>query len=86
MGNELWAVVHPQMGGGWILSEEFLNRSDHIHRIAPPADTNGQAGAAVFIENIQELQPAAIHCLVELKVNRPHMVRVFSSQQRSGAV
>jgi hypothetical protein len=25
MGNELRAVVHPQMGGGWILPEEFLN-------------------------------------------------------------
>jgi hypothetical protein len=86
MGNELRAVVHPQMSGGWILPEEFLNGSNQIHRLAPPADTNGQAGSAVFIENIQELQSAAIHCLVELKVNRPHMVRVLGSQQRSRAV
>jgi hypothetical protein len=86
MGNELWTVIHPQMGGGWILPEEFLDGSDHIHRLAPPADTNGQADAAVFIDNIHEFQSAAILCLIELKINRPYMVRVLSSQQRSGAI
>lgn len=86
MGNELRAVVHPQMGGGWVLPEEFLNGSNHIHRLAPPADTNSQADAAVFIENVQEFQSAAIHSLIKLKINRPYMVRVLSSQQRSGAV
>jgi len=86
MSNELRAVVHPQMGGGWILPEEFLNGSNHIHRLAPPADTNGQADAALFIKNIQEFQSAAIHGLIELKVNRPHVMRVLGSEQRSGAV
>jgi hypothetical protein len=86
MGNELWTVIHPQMGGGWILPEEFLNGSNHIHRLAPPADTNGQADAAVFIDDIQKFQSAAIHSLIELKINRPYMVRVLGSQQRSGTI
>jgi hypothetical protein len=86
MGDELWTVIRSQMGGGWILPEEFLNGSDHIHSLAPPADTNGQADAGVFIDNIQEFQSAAIHYLIELKINRPYMVRVLGSQQRSGAV
>ena len=78
--------AHSQMIGSRILPEEFLNGSDHMLRLAPPADTNGQAEAAVFNENDQEFQSATIHSLVELKINRPFMVRVFSFQQRSGAV
>jgi hypothetical protein len=74
------------MGGSWILPEEFLNGSDHIHRLAPPAVTNGKAHAAIFIDYVQELQSAAIHCLIELKINRPYMVLVLGPQQRSGAV
>lgn len=66
-----------------ILPEEFLNRSDHIHCLGSPADTNGQIDAAVFIKNIQKLQSANIHRLVELKINHSHMLLVFSSQQRS---
>lgn len=86
MGNELRSIVHPQMGGCWILPEKFLNGVDHIDSFASSADTNGQAHAAVFIHDIQELQPSAIHCLVELEVDRPHVVRVLGSQQLPGAV
>jgi|688.fasta_scaffold626548_1 hypothetical protein len=78
--------AHSQMVGSRILPEEFLNGRDHMLRLAPPAETNSQAEAAVFNENVQEYQSATIHFLVELKINRPYMVRVFGSQQRSGAV
>jgi hypothetical protein len=81
MGNELRSIVHPQMGGCWILPEKYLNGVDHIDSFASSADTNGQAKPAVFIHNIQEFQPSDIHRLVELEVNRPHVVRVLSSQQ-----
>jgi len=59
------------MGGSWILPEEFFNGSDHIHRLAPPVDTNGQAQAAILIDYVHEFQSAAIHCLIELQTNRP---------------
>lgn len=72
-----------RLGEALILPEEFLNRSDHIHYLASPADTNGQIDVAVFIKNIQKLPSANIHRLVELKINHSHMLLVFSSQQRS---
>jgi hypothetical protein len=43
------------MGGDWILPKEFFNGSNHIHRLARPANTNRQADAAVFIDNVQEV-------------------------------
>ena len=33
MGNELRSTVPAQMSGDWILTKEFLNGSDHIHRL-----------------------------------------------------
>ena len=81
MGNELRSIVHPQMGGCWILLEKFLNGVDHIDSFGSSADTNSQAHPAVLIHTIQEFQRSAIHRLVELEVNRPHVVRVLSSQQ-----
>jgi hypothetical protein len=84
---QIWPIGLLLAVGG--LTAEVLDHpawQNHIHRLAPPADTNGQANAAVFIKNIQEFQSAAIHCLIELKFNRPYMVLVLSSQQRSGAV
>ena len=80
MGDELWPIVHPQMGGRWILLEEFLNGIDYINSFASSADTDGQTKATVFIHNIQEFQPSAIHRLVELEVDRPHVVRVLGSE------
>jgi hypothetical protein len=74
------------MGGCWILPEKFLNSVDNIDSFASSADTNGQAHATVFIHDIQEFQPSAIHCLVELEVDCPHMVWVLGSQQLPGAV
>jgi hypothetical protein len=84
--EDIQGRTHSQMVRSRILPEEFLNGSDHMLRLAPPADTNGQAEAAVFNENVQEFQSVTIHSLVEFEINRPFMVRVFSSQQRSGAV
>ena len=86
MGNKLRAIVHAQMGGCWMLLEEFLNGIDYINSFASSADTDGQTKATVFIHNIEELQSASIHRLVELEVDRPHVVVVFGSQKLPGAV
>jgi hypothetical protein len=55
IGNELGAIVHPQMGRGWMVTEQFLDGSNHIRCFATPADTNGQASTTEFIDNIEEL-------------------------------
>jgi hypothetical protein len=80
MGNELGAIVHSQMGGCWILIEKFLNRVDHIDSLASSPNTNSQAHATVFIHNIEYFQSTSIHRLVELEVDRPHVVRVLGSE------
>ena len=64
-----------------MLIEQLLNGSNHIHCSAPPADTNGQTSTTKFLDNIEEFQSAAIHYLVELEVDRPHVMRAFGSQQ-----
>ena len=60
MGNELRAIVHPQMGRRWIQLEEILNRVDHVNSLAPAAYPNSQTDAAVFINHVQELEPAPV--------------------------
>jgi hypothetical protein len=52
----------------------------HLDSLAAPAHTNGQAQATAFIHNIEELQFASIHRLVELEVDCSRMVRVLGSQ------
>ncbi len=52
---------------------------DNIHSLAAPAHSSGQTEAAEFNHHVQKLERAAIHCLVELEVDCPHMVGVFSS-------
>lgn len=84
MANELRAFVHAQMGGRWLLLEDFLNGVDSINSFASSADTDGQIKATVFIHNIEELQSAFIHRPVELKVDPPHVVRIRGSQQLPG--
>ena len=64
-----------------MLTEQLLNGCNHIHCLAAPADTNGQASTTEFIDNIEEFQSAAIHRLFELEVDRPHVMRIFGSQQ-----
>jgi hypothetical protein len=83
MGNEFRAVVHSQMGATWMLSLEFLNNSDHIHRFAPSADTKSRAQAAIFIDYVHKFLSAAIHILIKLKSNHPYMLRLLGPQQRS---
>ena len=69
------------MAGDWDAFEQLLNGSNPIHCFATPADTNGLASTTTFIDIIEEFQPAAIHRLVDLEVDRPYVMRIFGSQQ-----
>lgn len=81
MGNDLRATVHAQVSGRWIELEQLLDRVNHINSSASPTYTNCQADAFEFINHVEELEHAAIHCLIELEVDRPDVVRVLGSQQ-----
>ena len=68
---------------GWrrVKLEQLLNRVDHLNSPSAPTHPNRQADAAEFIDDVQELEGAAVHRLVELEVDCPDVVRVFRAQQ-----
>ena len=68
VGNELRAIVHPQVSRRWIQLEWLLDCVDHINSPTAAANPNGQAGLAEFIHPFQELERVAIHRLIELEV------------------
>jgi hypothetical protein len=74
------------MGGCWILLEKLLNRVDYIDSLTTSTNTNGKTHATIFIHNIQKFQSSAIQRLVELEVDRPHMMRVLGSKELSETV
>ena len=76
MGNELRAIVHPQMCRCWVELEQILDRVNHLESPATSTYTDRQADAAVFIDHVQEFEHAPIHHLVELEVDRPDVVGV----------
>ena len=49
--------------------------------LAAPADTKGQASTTEFIDNIEKSSSAAIHRLITLVVNPPHVSWASCSQQ-----
>jgi hypothetical protein len=60
----------------------FSNFCSHP-QLTAAAHSNCQAHAAEFNHQGQELERAAIHCLIELEVVGPGVVSVFSTQQLS---
>ena len=81
MSDEFRAVVHPQMSGRWVELEQFLDRVDHLSSFTAPAGPSRQAGPAVLINHVEELECPPIHSLVELEVDVPDVVRIFGPQQ-----
>lgn len=79
------AIVHSQVGECRIQHDQILNRVDDVNMLAVPTNTNGQANAAEIFHHANELEHMPIRCLVELEVNRPHVVRVFRANQHTGA-
>ena len=67
------------MSGRWVELEQLLDRVDHLSSPAAPADSNGQAEAAVLIDYVKELEGPPIHRLVELEVDRPDVMLILSS-------
>jgi len=49
-------------------------------RIDPVVDLDGEGFAGVFVDDVEQLQDASALGLVELVVQRPHMVRVLGGQ------
>jgi len=74
VGDELRAIVPPQMGVWWVTPDQLLDHVDHLCSLAAPTDLNGQAVAAVVVDHVQELKGPPIYGLVELEVVRSIMM------------
>ena len=84
-GDELGPVVHPQMRRRAPLGDERVDDRDDIVGSAVASDAHGQRLAGVLVDDVAQLDPAAVGGLVELEVNRPHMIRSGRPQQRPAA-
>ena len=56
VGDELRAIVHPQMNGRWVELEQLLNRVDNLSSPAAPGDSNSQEEATVLIDHLLDLR------------------------------
>ena len=79
VGDEFRAIAHPQMSGRWVELEQLLDRVNHLSSPAAPADSIGQAEAAVLIDHVEELEGPPIHRLVEMEVDRRDVMWILSS-------
>lgn len=77
MGDELGSVVAANERRCWIEAGELLKHRHHILALAAPPDPDGQAEAAVLVDHVEELEPAAIGGGVELEIHGPDLVGVF---------
>ncbi len=60
MGDELRTVVAANERWCWIEAGELLQHRHHILGLAAPPHPDGQAEAAVRVDHVQELEPAAV--------------------------
>ena len=86
MGNEHRAIVRPQLCWRRIQLEQLQDRVDYFQGLTAASHLNHQAGPAELVDHVQEPERAAMHRQVELEVDRPGVVRVFSPQEFLAAV
>lgn len=77
VGEELGAVVGPDVSRRRIEAHEFLQYGHHVLGLAAPAHPDIQTEAAVLVDHVHELQPTPIGGGVKLEFHRPDLMRVF---------
>ena len=61
--------------------DETLDAGDDLIGAHRACDVHGQGFSGVFIDNVQQFQPALVGGLIKLEVQRPHLIRCFGPQQ-----
>ena len=77
MGDELRAVAAADKRWCGVEARELLQHCHHVFGLAAPADTDRQAQAAVLVDHVEELEPAAVSGGVELEIHGPDLMGVF---------
>ena len=74
VGDELRPVIEAHVGRSAAFSSQTLEACHHAVGVDGPLDVDGQAFAAVLVDDVQELEVPSICCLVEGEVEGPHHV------------
>jgi hypothetical protein len=81
MGGQLGAVVAAdEARGPAALGDQAVQDSDGGVGVDPPVNLDGQGLAGVLVHDVEQLEGPCLGGLVELVVQRPHMVRVLGGQ------
>ena len=80
MRGHLRAVVAPQELRGAALAAQPLQRRDDRVSVDRALDEHHQRLAGELVENVQQLQRPSVGGLVELEVERPHVVEPLGAQ------
>jgi hypothetical protein len=78
--DQLGPVVHPQMLRRAALAGEPVEHLADGVGVGAAADVHGGGLAGVLVDDGEQLEPPAVGGLVELEVQRPHVVRVLGVQ------
>ena len=80
--DHLRAIISPEILWGTSLGDELLDDGDDVLGGAGPVDPDRECLAGVLIDDVAELDAAAVGRLIELEVHGPHLVRLGRSQTR----
>ncbi len=85
VGGQLGAVVAAdERGRAAALGDEPVEHSDGVVGVNPPAALDGERLAGELVDHVQELEEPPVGGLVELEVQRPHMIRPYSAEPPGG--
>jgi len=79
LGDELRPVVRPDECRCRVEAGELLQHRHHVLGLAAPAHPDRQAEAAVLVDHVQELEPAAVGGGIELEIHGPHLMGMLST-------
>ena len=85
-GNELWAVVRPDMGGNASLDEEIAQRLDDLRGLQRPGHTDGNRFTCKLIDDAEHTECLSIVGAVRDEVVGPHMVGALRPQTDARSV
>lgn len=69
--DHLRAIISPEILWGTSLFDELLDDRDYVLGGAGPLDADRECLAGVLIDDVAELDAAAVGCLIELEVHGP---------------
>jgi hypothetical protein len=81
VSGELGPVVHAEMNRCTVDRDQCLEDSDKVLGGGRAGHVHGQRFAGVLVDDVSQLEPAAIAGLIELEIDCPHITRPRRSEQ-----